>query len=102
MKSGGLLLAAVATANADAADAVDDRRDDARPDVTTTPALLDICCPSVNWNELLGVDKPVTSVWNELRGVVLELLIPAALCARESDTTVSLLPLFPLETLTLR
>lgn len=41
--SGGLLDAAVATANADAADAVLDRRAAARDEVTTTPALLVIC-----------------------------------------------------------
>jgi len=40
--SGGLELAAVATANAEAAEAVEDLLADARLDVTTTPALLDI------------------------------------------------------------
>lgn len=41
--SGGLDDAAVATANAEAADAVDDRRDEARDEVTTTPALEANC-----------------------------------------------------------
>lgn len=41
--SGGLLHAAVAAAKAEAADAVEDLRAEARDEVTTTPALLDIC-----------------------------------------------------------
>lgn len=58
--SKGLLEAAVAAANAEAAEAVDERRDDTRGDrdVTTTPAFeFQMGFSAVYWKLLLGVVK---------------------------------------------
>lgn len=87
--SGGLLEAAVATAKAEAAEAVLDRRAALREDVTTTPALLLICGESGTWKLLRADDKHVMSVWKLLRGVADALVNPVQVLS------VSLLPRLP-------
>ena len=94
--SGGLLEAAVATAKAEAAEAVDDLRADARLDVITTPALLDIAVwLSGNWKDERGVDKTVTSVWNDDLGVVDVEDSPPETNPVNNESVPGSLPLFP-------
>lgn len=74
----------MATANAAAALAVDERRVEARDEVTTTPALLLCCGESGYWKLDRGVDRIVDSVWKLERGVTETL-----------ELSVSLLPRLP-------
>ena len=102
MLSGGLLQAAVATANAEAADDVEERREACLDDVITTPALLDICCVSVNWKLDRGVDRSVMSVWKLDRGDTDDCVpCPDPLPVRTVDSE-SLDPRFPADARTRR